>query len=165
MSGMTPQQNWDRTYERHAAALLLLARQYVRDVADAEDIVQEAFVAAWRARKTVRDLTAVLFASVRRCALQRLRSERRLKRREETAGSNQAAAFESSSGDQTDAIAALETLPEEQREVIVLKLWSELTFAQIGEVLDLPPETAASRYQTALENFGVYCASDEHGRA
>ncbi len=45
---------------------------------------------------------------------------------------------------------ALRTLPPEQAEVVVLKIWEELTFAQIGQILDTSPNTAASRYQYAL---------------
>ena len=46
--------------------------------------------------------------------------------------------------------AALRTLPTEQAEVVVLKIWEEMTFAEIGQVLDTSPHTAASRYQYAL---------------
>ena len=46
--------------------------------------------------------------------------------------------------------AALRTLPPEQAEVVVLKVWEEMTFVQIGDVLDLSPHTAASRYQYAM---------------
>jgi RNA polymerase sigma-70 factor, ECF subfamily len=45
---------------------------------------------------------------------------------------------------------ALRTLPVEQAEVVVLKIWEELTFAQIGEILGLSPNTVASRYQYGL---------------
>ena len=45
---------------------------------------------------------------------------------------------------------ALRALPAEQAEVVVLKIWEELTFAQIGEVLDASPNTVASRYQYAI---------------
>jgi RNA polymerase sigma-70 factor (ECF subfamily) len=45
---------------------------------------------------------------------------------------------------------ALRTLPPEQAEVVVLKIWEELTFAQIGDVLQISPNTAASRYQYAI---------------
>jgi RNA polymerase sigma-70 factor, ECF subfamily len=45
---------------------------------------------------------------------------------------------------------ALRALPVEQSEVVVLKVWEELTFQQIGEVLEIPPATAASRYRYAL---------------
>ncbi len=46
--------------------------------------------------------------------------------------------------------AALRTLPAEQSEVVVLKIWEELTFLQIGQVLEITPSTAASRYRYAL---------------
>jgi len=46
--------------------------------------------------------------------------------------------------------AALRTLPGEQAEVVVLKIWEDMTFAQIGEVLEVSPHTAASRYKYAM---------------
>jgi RNA polymerase sigma-70 factor, ECF subfamily len=46
--------------------------------------------------------------------------------------------------------AALRLLPPEQAEVIVLKIWEGMTFAQIGEVLELSPHTAAKRYQYGM---------------
>jgi RNA polymerase sigma-70 factor (ECF subfamily) len=49
---------------------------------------------------------------------------------------------------------ALEELPEEQREVVVMKLWGGLTFAEIGEAVGVPANTAATRYRYALEKMG-----------
>lgn len=49
--------------------------------------------------------------------------------------------------------AALRTLPSEQAEVIVLKTWEGLTFAEIAEVLDTSPNTVASRYQYGLKKL------------
>ena len=46
--------------------------------------------------------------------------------------------------------AALRTLPTVQAEVVVLKIWEEMTFAQIGEILGLSSHTAASRYRYAM---------------
>jgi RNA polymerase sigma-70 factor (ECF subfamily) len=45
---------------------------------------------------------------------------------------------------------ALRTLPPEQAEVVVLKIWEEMTFAQIGQILETSPNTVASRYQYAM---------------
>jgi RNA polymerase sigma-70 factor, ECF subfamily len=45
---------------------------------------------------------------------------------------------------------ALRALPPDQAEVVVLKIWEEMTFAQIGQILDTSPNTAASRYQYAI---------------
>jgi RNA polymerase sigma-70 factor (ECF subfamily) len=46
--------------------------------------------------------------------------------------------------------AALRTLPEEQREVLTMKIWGGLTFPQIALALDVSANTAASRYRYAL---------------
>jgi RNA polymerase sigma-70 factor (ECF subfamily) len=45
---------------------------------------------------------------------------------------------------------ALRALPPEQAEVVVLKIWEDMTFAEIGQILDTSPNTAASRYQYAM---------------
>ena len=45
---------------------------------------------------------------------------------------------------------ALRTLPADQAEVVVLKIWEDMTFAQIGQLLDASPNTVASRYQYAM---------------
>lgn len=47
---------------------------------------------------------------------------------------------------------ALRTLPDPQRQVLVMRIWGELTFAQVADALDISPNTAASRYRYALEN-------------
>jgi len=48
---------------------------------------------------------------------------------------------------------ALRSLPSEQAEVVVLKIWEEMTFAQIAEILEMSPDTAASRYRYAMQKL------------
>jgi RNA polymerase sigma-70 factor (ECF subfamily) len=45
---------------------------------------------------------------------------------------------------------ALRRLPEEQREVIVLRVWGQLSFQEIADALEAPPNTVASRYRYGL---------------
>ena len=45
---------------------------------------------------------------------------------------------------------AVQALPDDQREVIVLHVWGELTFSQIADVLGISANTAASRYRYAI---------------
>jgi RNA polymerase sigma-70 factor (ECF subfamily) len=45
---------------------------------------------------------------------------------------------------------ALRTLPSEQAEVVVLKIWEDMTFAEIGKILEVSTFTAASRYRYAM---------------
>ncbi len=51
---------------------------------------------------------------------------------------------------------ALRKLPSSQAEVVVLKIWEGMTFAEIGEVLGESPNTAASRYRYALQKLSQY---------
>ena len=48
---------------------------------------------------------------------------------------------------------AVEKLTDKLREVITMKIWGGLTFAQIAEVLKISQNTAASRYRYALEQL------------
>ena len=50
---------------------------------------------------------------------------------------------------------AIRSLPVEQSEVVVLKIWEDLTFSQIAEVLGLPAATAASRYRYAMQKLAT----------
>ena len=50
-------------------------------------------------------------------------------------------------------LAALQSIPSEQGEVVALKIWEEMTFAEIGDVLQVSPATAASRYRYAIEKL------------
>jgi RNA polymerase sigma-70 factor (ECF subfamily) len=48
---------------------------------------------------------------------------------------------------------ALGELPEDQRAVVHLKLWEHLTFERIAEILDIPLNTAASRFRYGLDKL------------
>src|SRR5258707_15698558 len=73
--------DWAAWLDRHGAALVLLARQRVASRADAEDVVQEAFVRFWRSRHRAADPTAYLYTCVQHCALNWQRGRQRRSRR------------------------------------------------------------------------------------
>ena len=50
---------------------------------------------------------------------------------------------------------ALQKIPKDQAEVVVLKIWEELTFQEIAAVLNIPTQTAASRYRYAISKLSV----------
>ena len=138
--------------------LLLTARQYLASLADAEDVVQEAFIRFWRTRERANDPLAYLYACVRTAALDRLKREASRRKRDQAAAAARPASepplfvVEAARRERQQQLeTALQTLPREQRTVLVLKLWGELTFAQIAEVESIPAATAASRYRYALE--------------
>lgn len=145
---------WEAWLDRHGATLVLLARQRVASRADAEDVVQEAFIRFWRSRHRANDPTAYLYTCVQHCALNWQRSRERRSRREEVAARPEAEG--SLTGplgleERREAIEAiLHSLPETQREVLVMKVWGGLSFPQIAEAVQISANTAASRYRYAL---------------
>lgn len=150
--------NLDQAMDRHAAALVLFARQFTRSHADAEDIVQEAFVRFWRSGRRANDPLAYLYACVRNYALDERRSQTRRSRREQAAAANESCLplFLQDCERKELSIAvqgALDGLPREQAEVLVMKIWGQLTFAQIAEALAISPNAAASRYRYAAESL------------
>ena len=149
--------DWSDWLSANGPALVLFARQWVPDRASAEDIVQEAFCRFWRARHNAADRTAYLYASVRRCALEWLRSRSRRMRRETAFARpevDSASPLLTSAVEQDERRSAIELalrqLSEDQRETLVLKIWGGLTFPQIAAALEIPANTAASRYRYAL---------------
>lgn len=96
----------------------------------------------------------LLVTSVRRAALDLLRSRDRRQRRETEHIDLHAEAWFKPPHEENERRTQLEEavvqLPSEQREVVVLKVWGGLTFAQIAEQLELSPNTVASRYRYAL---------------
>ncbi len=58
---------------------------------------------------------------------------------------------------------ALRALPPPQAEVVVLKIWEEMTFAQIAAILEESPNTVASRYQYAVAKLAKQLLTQQHG--
>ena len=150
-------EEWADWLDRHGAALVLLARQRVASRADAEDVVQEAFIRFWRARGRAIDPVAFLYTCVSRCALDWQRTRGRRSRREQLAARPEADPYFAGATDQDERRAAVEALlrglPEDQREVVVMKIWGGLSFPQIAEALRISANTAASRYRYALDKL------------
>ena len=153
MENVATNENWKICFSQLAPGLVLFARQWTRSLADAEDVVQEAFVKFWRRNHNITN-RGLLYATVRSIALDFLRRDSRRARRESTAMSDvdQAVepAFDVEDDSQRALVAAIDHLPAEQREVLTLKIWNELTFADIASVLTISQNTAASRYRYAL---------------
>jgi len=171
MEDIPDDESWRDWFQHYGPKLLLCARQWTRSLADAEDVVQEAFVRFWRhQRKLGGEPQALLFTSVRRAATDLARRNARRSAREERAEGGRELlepVFEiPQEGDdrRSDIETALRGLPPEQREVLVLKIWGELTFEQIATQLRIPPNTAASRYRYALAALReALSAADCHG--
>jgi len=156
MENVVTHEDWKVCFSELAPGLVLFARQFVRSIADAEDIVQDAFVRFWRKEHSIEN-RALLFATVRSVALDLLRRDARRARREANAAldfeQTTQPQFDFDDGSQRELAAAIDRLPVEQREVLVMKIWNELTFAEIAGALEISQNTAASRYRYALASL------------
>ncbi len=159
---------WREWLEVHGPKMLLFARQQTRSQQDAEDVLQDAMV---KLIEKIRNEEFIggpeawppyLYTTIRRLAIDLSRRDDRRKRREDTVGvaaeeASQEAFhpwFESESSDDETRVQLeekLKELPEKFSEVIIMKIWGERTFAEIGEILGISQNTAASRYRYGLE--------------
>jgi RNA polymerase sigma-70 factor (ECF subfamily) len=156
MEPIASHEDWRNCFSEVAPGLLLFARQWVQSAADAEDIVQDAFVKFWRRKHDINN-RGLLYAAVRSRALDFIRRDARRVRREATALAETDQVIEPHFDLQDDTqlalASAVESLPNDQREVLALKIWGGLTFSEIGEALGISPNTAASRYRYALSSL------------
>ncbi|MDG2213016.1 MAG: RNA polymerase sigma factor [Verrucomicrobiota bacterium] len=147
--------NWNDWLGKHGPQLLLFARTQTRCEADAEDLLQEAVVeSSGKSEGNPPDLPLV-YTTLRRRAIDLARkTDRRTAREEVTAERSEDCWFDDTIEQKETARLierAIKNMPEKFREVVMLKIWSELTFAQIAQTLDIPLNTAASRYRYGLE--------------
>jgi RNA polymerase sigma-70 factor (ECF subfamily) len=148
-------------YDAHATALFAFLLNLTRSEAEARDLVQDVFVKLatrpslldgvrdarpWLLRLAHRQmLDAVRRRGAHDCAIESASREMELFVPAEC--DPEADAFRA-------AVArAMAELPADQRAVVHLKIWEDLTFAQIAGALDIPANTAASRYRYAIDKL------------
>jgi len=155
-------ETWRELLARHGPALVLFARQWLPTHADAEDAVQDAFVRLLKLRHAPDDRLAYLHSCVRSAAIDAARTRARRKRVDEKRSVPESV-FEPTPDSidlSTSVESGLAQLPDEQREVVVMKIWGGLTFAQIAAALTVSPNTIASRYRYAIERLETVLAHE-----
>jgi len=139
-------------FDQHAPALTLYARQWVDSP---EDIVQVAFIELARQRQCPANPAAWLFGTVRNQALTAARSRKR-RRTDEGAAAQRTDWFVETPEARLDAAMAtqaLNKLSDQDREIVVSRLWGGLTFAEIGHLVGVTDSTAQRRYCAALNQL------------
>lgn len=141
-----------RMVTESAAALALYARQWI-DGAGADDAVQEAVVALLSQPRLPQNPRAWMYRAVRNAAIDAVRSTGRRRRREQSIAQSRHEWFIPQLDNGLDAQAAeqsLRKLGPAEREMVVLRIWGDLTFAEIAEILQLGVSTVHDRYKAAL---------------
>jgi RNA polymerase sigma-70 factor, ECF subfamily len=164
MQEQHPNQSWcERLYDEKAAHLLLYGRALGLSHSEAEDVLQETFIALLKLPQAPAAPENYAFRSMRNRVLNYRRSLWRRVARE----------FESMRWFERDpdetpaeraAVRCLEKLQPDQREVIVLKIWSGYTFEEIAGMLDLSPNTVAGRYRYGLEKLRACLKGKDYER-
>jgi len=139
-------------YDAYSSRLRLYARNWLTDEAS-QDAVQAVFVRLMGQVVGPRDVQAWLFRAVRNEAIIRLRQQQRAARLDGQLGAQQEPWFEGRADDLIDARTAQEILmglPETQREVVLLRIWGQLSLKQTSQIVGSPLTTVHSRYKAAL---------------
>lgn len=143
-------------YRDHAAALVLYARQWC---SAPDDALQEAMLALANCDPLPRDPVAWLYTATKRRAMNIARGESRREQHHTRAVEEQSQWFalpdHNSDGRRAEeladsVVAGLETLAEDERELVVARVWGNLAFEQLGQLLGCSASSAHRRYQVAL---------------
>ncbi len=139
-------------FDAYAGRLVLYARQWLeRELA--EDAVQDVFIRLMSQPREPENVVSWLFRAVRNAAISAFRSESSRRSRERKVASEGQDFFESRPDDLLDASAAesaLVKLPAKQREVIVLRIWGQLTLSEISQIVEMPVSSVHDCYRSAL---------------
>jgi RNA polymerase sigma-70 factor, ECF subfamily len=166
-----------RLYDEHAQALFAFLLNFTRHEPDTHDVLQELFLKLGRHPQLldrVTDPRAFLIRLAHNQAIDLMRRRTtRQKNYDQLAVESDAVFAPSDNPDETafrrNLAAALAELPDEQRAVVHLKLWEDMTFEAIAQTLDIPPNTAASRYRYGIDKLRerlrpLYDEIKQHGR-
>jgi RNA polymerase sigma-70 factor (ECF subfamily) len=159
MVDMTARQLAD-LIDAHAAALVLFARQWCTVP---EDVVQTSFCKLAAQSTPPDEPVAWLYRVVRNAAIDAGKAERRRQRRE-AAAARPVRWFDNHAVEGLDAdsaVAALQSLPEGLREVIVGRIWGGLTLKEVAAVVGCSVTSAHRRFEAGIaalrERLGVPC--------
>jgi RNA polymerase sigma-70 factor, ECF subfamily len=139
-------------YQQHGAALVAYACSFLPNVAAAEDAVHSVFLRLLRTELASPDSAiGYLYRAVKNAALNQRRD---FTRNEELRSDETWLVHQRRDSAEVLALQqALADLPEEQREVVVMRIWSGMTLEEIGAATGVTLNTAASRYRYALEKL------------
>jgi RNA polymerase sigma-70 factor, ECF subfamily len=137
-------------YRQYGPALLAYGTSLLADRAAAEDVLHQVFLKLLGMNRLPEDPRSYLFKAMRNRALNAMRSSARLTSLD---GQEWLVKPPGMADAGLEVEKAMRELPPEQREVVVMRIWGEMTLSEIATVLDISENTAASRYRYALNKL------------
>jgi RNA polymerase sigma-70 factor, ECF subfamily len=156
-----PPLDLERLYDDHAQAVFSFLASLTRSEADGRDLLQDLFVKLARNPGLLRDVRSersFLLRMAHNAAVDLARRRTARLAHETDTPAEAVILFAPAADPDTQAFrdaltAALGELPPDHRTVVHLKLWGGLTFEAIAATLDIPLNTAASRYRYGLDKL------------
>ncbi|MEQ8717690.1 MAG: sigma-70 family RNA polymerase sigma factor [Acidimicrobiales bacterium] len=140
-------------YEKHSDALVRFAASQV-GWADADDVVSTAVVGVLSARgREVHDMRAYLYRAVANASARHWRGADRRRRREEAFALPEALGPSSETGTELDVLAALADLSVQQRAVVHLTYWEDLTPTAVAQRLGVSDGTVRRQLARARQKL------------
>ena len=149
----------EQLYRKHRQSLFSVALTVTSCSSMAEDAVHEAFVRLCQKSELPEgSLTSYVFAAVRNAAIDCRRRQQHQRSITESVFASASSDSHSSNSsttanqdDETESLKrAIDQLDELSRQIVIMKIFSELTFEEIAGVLEIPSATAATRYRRAI---------------
>lgn len=137
-------------FDRHAAALALYAAQWTHSP---DDCVQEALIELARQPRAPDNPAAWLFRVVRNRALNASRAARRRTAHEQEAASGHPVRRGADSPTRVELADALAALGPTAREIVVLRVWGQLSWQEIAELVGGSKSSAQRHYVESLERL------------
>jgi RNA polymerase sigma-70 factor, ECF subfamily len=135
--------------DRHSQRLYRLAVSLIGNAADAEDVLQETFIGAFRGLRSFEARSSVKTWLTRILVLQAAQWNRSRRRKSAAVMDDSFAAAPGSPEAVVDVKAALAKLSPEHREVMVLREYERMSYDEIAQVLGVPQGTVESRLHRA----------------
>ena len=161
----------EELYDRYGEKLYQYLAIRLGSCQDAEDILQEAFYRFSRYSvrwKMVKNPKAFVFKVVRneanRFLKRKIRQQKSIRMNPDS--ENAIASTIQGPDEKSEKLMAraMAQLPDDQREIIMLKLFQEMTFKEIARICGLSMNTAASRYRYGLAKLRLFLEEKDESR-
>lgn len=164
--------NWNETYTKTSPKLLGICRRYIKDVATAEDIIQDSFIVAIQKENTLKDANALngwLSRIVINMAIHHLKETKKINFSTHqdyeivdsttvmnTLETDSKSMLLASDLEKNDILEAIDQLPEHHKSVFNMYVIDQFSHSEIGKILNIPVGTSKSHLSRARKTIQVF---------
>ena len=151
----------ERVYNEYGRMILSVAYQITGDVGEAEDVLQDTMIRILRLSHTYKKGTnpkAWVLKVTKNSAVDKIKEKKHTLSLEEISEKEKAqSAFEPQTLEQIMLRDALNTLSDEEKLIVKLRIYAGLSHSEIANVIEKNTVSVRKKYQRALEKLKNYC--------